>query len=81
LQLPNYVNNLRRGGFTEDDVSDGGSDKLVDAVVAWGDEAAIAKRVGEHRSAGADHVCIQVLSADRVSLPRAAWRRLADALT
>ncbi len=75
LGLPNYVNNLRWLGFTEDDLR--GSDRLVDAVVAWGDEAAIAVRVREHLAAGADHVCIQVLNG---GLPRAEWRRLAPAL-
>ena len=63
LDRPNYFNNLRRLGYTEADWSDGGSDRLVDAIVAWGDEAAIAGRVADHHAAGADHVCIQVLSA------------------
>jgi probable F420-dependent oxidoreductase len=81
LRLPNYVNNLLRGGFTDDDVAGGGSDRLVDAVVACGDEGTIARRVQEHRDAGADHVCIQVLTGDGLSLPRAAWRALAPALT
>jgi probable F420-dependent oxidoreductase len=77
-ELPNYTNNLRRLGFGDDDFVGGGSDRLVDALVAWGDEEAIAARVREHRDAGADHVCIQVLGAE--DLPRAAWRRLAPAL-
>ena len=64
LERPNYFNNLRRLGFTEDDWSDGGSDRLVDAIVGWGDESAIADRVRQHHDAGADHVCIQVLPAD-----------------
>jgi probable F420-dependent oxidoreductase len=80
LMLPNYVNNLRRNGFTDADFSGGGSDRLVDTVVAWGDETAIAERVREHRDAGADHVCIQVLTNDRMNLPRAEWRRLAPAV-
>lgn len=80
LTLPNYVNNLLRLGLTDDDVADGGSDRLVDAIVAWGDEQAIARRVQEHRDAGADHVCIQVLTEDRMALPRDQWRRLAPAL-
>ncbi|MBL7498497.1 LLM class F420-dependent oxidoreductase [Frankia sp. CNm7] len=78
LQLPNYANSLRRLGFTEDDVT-GVSDRLVDAVVAIGDEAAIARRVADHRAAGADHVCVQVLTAGN-AWPRAEWRRLAPAL-
>ena len=64
LGLPNYANNWKRNGFTDDDIADGGSDRLVDALFGWGDEAAIAKRVQEHRDAGADHVCIQVLGED-----------------
>jgi probable F420-dependent oxidoreductase len=59
LRLPNYARNLLRLGFTEDDLRDGGSDRLVHAVVAIGDEEAIATRVAEHLDAGADHVCIQ----------------------
>jgi probable F420-dependent oxidoreductase len=78
--LPNYTENLLRYGFTEQDFEDGGSDRLVDALVAWGDEAAIAARVAEHRAAGADHVALQVLSGRRGELPSAEWRRLAQAL-
>lgn len=80
LALPNYAMSLLRLGFAEEDLADGGSDRLVDRVVAWGDEAAIAARVAEHRAAGADHVCIQVLSADPIGLPLDAWRALAPAL-
>jgi probable F420-dependent oxidoreductase len=64
LQLPNYVNNLRTLGFGDDDFADGGSDGLVDAIVAWGDEEAIAGRVSEHLEAGADHVAIQAYADD-----------------
>jgi probable F420-dependent oxidoreductase len=82
LGLPNYANNWKRFGITDDDIADGGSDRLVDALVAWGDEDAITARLDEHRAAGADHVCIQVLDED----PRAAiklddLRRLAPAVT
>jgi probable F420-dependent oxidoreductase len=80
LGLPNYVTNLFRLGFTEEDVREGGSDRLVDSIVAWGDEGAIAARVQAHRDAGADHVCIQLLTGDRSALPLEGWRRLADAL-
>ena len=80
LGLPNYTNNLRRLGFGDEDLSGGGSDRLVDALVAWGDESAIRARVDEHRAAGADHVCIQALS-DQTPFPLDAWRRLAPALT
>jgi probable F420-dependent oxidoreductase len=61
LQLPNYVNNLRHLGYTDDDLSDGGSDRLVDAIVAWGDDKAIAARVLELIDGGADHVLLQPL--------------------
>jgi probable F420-dependent oxidoreductase len=63
LGLPNYADNLRSLGYGDDDVAGGGSDRLVDAVVAWGDADAIARRVREHHDAGADHVCVQVLNA------------------
>src|SRR4051794_39072142 len=53
-QLPNYTNNWRRLGFGDDDIAGGGSDRLVDALVAWGDEDAIRARVEQHREAGGD---------------------------
>lgn len=82
MNLPNYVNNWRRLGFTDDDFADGGSERFLDAMVVWGDEAAIAKRVHEHRDAGADHVCIQVLNPDEMRAPPVdAWRRLAPAFS
>lgn len=80
LALPNYANNWRRLGYTDDDIADGGSDRLVDALVAWGDEAAIAVRVQQHRDAGANHVCIQALTDNPIALPLDEWRRLAPAL-
>ena len=61
LGLSNYVNNWLRPWFTHDDVRKPGSDKLVDAVVAYGTLDAIAQRLNEHLDAGADHVAIQVL--------------------
>ncbi len=64
LTLPNYQNNLKWLGFDDRDLADGGSDRLVDALVAWGDEKALAERVQAHRDAGATHVCIQPLRAD-----------------
>ena len=79
LALPNYANNLLRSGFTENDL-DSVSDRLFDAIVAWGDEDAIVRRVDEHKQAGADHVCVQVLTADPREFPREHWRRLAGAL-
>jgi probable F420-dependent oxidoreductase len=63
LGLPNYVNNWRRLGFTDTDFAGGGSDRLIDAVLVWGDEKAIRARVDEHWQAGADHVCVQAIGA------------------
>jgi probable F420-dependent oxidoreductase len=80
LTLPNYVNNLRRLGWGDDDLLDGGSDRLVDALVAWGDVDAVAARVAAQREAGADHVCLQVLDDDVTRLPVEDWRELAPAL-
>ncbi|MEU8968648.1 LLM class F420-dependent oxidoreductase [Streptomyces monashensis] len=78
LALPNYTNNFLRLGFTEDDVTDGGSDRLVDAVFAWGDEAAVRDRIDTLHQAGADHVALQVVTGGpREKLPREEWRRLA----
>jgi len=64
LELDNYANNLRRLGWTDGDIGNGGSDRLVDAIVAWGDAARVAQRVAAHHAAGADHVCIQMLGDD-----------------
>jgi probable F420-dependent oxidoreductase len=80
LRLPNYVDNLRRLGFADADFEGGGSDRLVDGLVAWGDEEAIAERVREHHEAGADQVLIQVLRSGGNGLPRDEWRRLAPAV-
>jgi probable F420-dependent oxidoreductase len=77
--LPNYVNNWKRLGFTDDDAT-GLSDRLVDALVAWGDTDAIAARIEEHRAAGADHVCIQLIGPPDTPLDRGAWRELAPAV-
>lgn len=81
LGLPNYVRNLRRLGFGDDDLRGGGSDRLVDALVARGDEEAVAARVRAHHDAGADHVCIYVVGGGGEGLPLGEWRRLAPALT
>jgi probable F420-dependent oxidoreductase len=79
LGLPNYTRNLLRFGFTEGDLADGGSDRLVDAVVAWGDADDIARRVHDHYDAGADHVCLQVVTGgDGFPLPE--YRDLAAAV-
>lgn len=77
--LPNYTRNLERFGFTPDDFAHGGSDRLVDAVVAWGDIDTIRTRTLAHIDAGADHVCIQVLPMGR-GTPTARWQELSDAL-
>jgi probable F420-dependent oxidoreductase len=78
-RLPNYDRNLRRLGYASADLEAGGSDRLVDDLVAWGDEKTVASRLREHHAAGADHVCVQVLGADGGSV-RDAWRRLAGGL-
>ena len=84
LQLPNYTNNLIRLGFSPADFDSGGSDRLVDGVVAWGDPGAIVDRISEHWANGADHVSIQVLNSTGESrsdgLPRAEWRVLGEEL-
>jgi probable F420-dependent oxidoreductase len=80
LTLPNYVNNLKRLGFSDADVANGGSDRLVDAIVAWGDLDAVRRRVQAHLDAGADHVCLQALDADPRALPLRQWRELAALL-
>jgi probable F420-dependent oxidoreductase len=80
LALPNYVNNLRRLGFGDEDLVDGGSNRLVDSIVAWGDMTAVTDRVRAHQSAGADHVCVQVLPTDPQALPMPQWREVASAL-
>jgi probable F420-dependent oxidoreductase len=63
MTLPNYCNNLLRLGFSADDLAGGGSDRLIDALVAWGDEDAIRDRIRQHWDAGADQVCVNSLSA------------------
>lgn len=78
LTLPNYTRNLRRLGYTYDDLLRDGSDRLVDALIAWGDEQDIADRIMQHHQAGANHVCIQVLDSDFRGLPLPQWRRLAS---
>lgn len=80
LNLPNYTNNLRRFGWGDEDLADGGSDRLVDAIVAWGDEQAVVDRVAAHHERGADHVALQVLPLDGSSVPMDDWHHLATAL-
>jgi probable F420-dependent oxidoreductase len=80
MSLPNYVRAWDRLGFGPEERAGGGSDRMVDAVVAWGGPEAIVDRVGAHLDAGADHVCLQVLGPDPDGLPLDGWRRLAPAL-
>jgi probable F420-dependent oxidoreductase len=79
LGLVNYTSNLRRLGWSEADLADGGSDALVDALVAWGSGAQVAARLDEHLAAGADHVCAQVLT-EADGDPSEGYRQLAAAL-
>jgi probable F420-dependent oxidoreductase len=69
IPLPNYRNNWLRLGFSEADLADGGSDRFLDAMVAWGDESAIKQRIQEHFDAGASHVCIQALDPEGRPVP------------
>jgi probable F420-dependent oxidoreductase len=69
ITMPNYRGNLMRCGFEEAELDDGGNDRVVDAVVAWGDADALVQRVEAHLDAGATHVCIQPLSIENPSQP------------
>ncbi len=80
LASPNYANNLRRMGWSEQDVAGRGSDALIDAVIAWGDVDRVASRVRAHLEAGADHVCVQVVSDDETDVCLNELRELAPAL-
>ncbi|MEU1624148.1 LLM class F420-dependent oxidoreductase [Streptomyces sp. NPDC020096] len=81
LPMPNYTNNFLRLGFTEDDFTDGGSNRLVDAVFAWGDAERVRARTEEFLAAGADHLTLQLVEpASAAGLAREGWRRLAEAL-
>jgi probable F420-dependent oxidoreductase len=77
--MPTYRANLTRLGFTEGDFVDGGSDRLIDAVVAHGDLGAVADHIRKHLDAGADHVAVQILHG-RGGLPRSEWKELASVL-
>jgi probable F420-dependent oxidoreductase len=81
-RLPNYLNSWRRLGFTEDEISNA-DDRLINALFAWGGMDQIVERVNAHLAAGADHVCLQVISpaaGPDVGSTRGAWRALAAAL-
>ena len=80
LALPNYANNLRRLGWADDDIANDGSDKLIDAVIAWGDVDAIVARVQAHLDAGADHVCVQLRAESSADPALAGYAELASAL-
>jgi probable F420-dependent oxidoreductase len=80
LQLPNYTNNLRRFGWDDADIADGGSDKLVDAIVAWGGVEQIADRIASHHDAGADIVLLQVIVDGPEATQESAYRELAAGL-
>ncbi|MFI7661235.1 TIGR03620 family F420-dependent LLM class oxidoreductase [Micromonospora parva] len=81
LALPNYTNNLRRFGWTDEDFADGGSDRLVDALIPWGTVEKVAAGLEQHYQAGADEVAIQVLNGgDDTTFPADAFRTLAAAL-
>jgi probable F420-dependent oxidoreductase len=80
MTLPNYTGAWDRAGLGPEEQAEGGSDRLVDAVVAWGGPEAITERVAAHLDAGADHVCLQVLDPDPNGLPMAGWRALAPTL-
>ena len=77
LRLTNY---LRRLGYSEEEMTGGGSDRLVDDVVAWGDLDLVTARIRAHFEAGADHVCVQVIAEDQRALPMEEWRALAERL-
>ena len=85
--MPAYRANLARLGFTDEDLVPGGSDRLIDAVTAWGDLDDVARRIQEHLDAGADHVTLHVLdshpddrSGSGTDMPRRQWRELAALL-
>jgi probable F420-dependent oxidoreductase len=80
LGFPNYVNNWRRLGFTEDDFSDGGSDRLVDRLFVWGDAEAVAARLHQHLQAGATHACVKVVGGNGTAPPIEQWRAIGQVL-
>ncbi len=80
LGLSNYISNLRRLGWTDEDLADGGSDALIDALVAHGDAEHVAGQLSRYIDAGADHVCVQLLHATVEEDPVPGYRALAAAL-
>ena len=77
-RLPNYVNNLIRLGYKEEDIVNQ-ADNVVDAIVAWGTTDQVVSRIKAHLDAGANHVCVQVLNENLLELPMKEWQELADA--
>jgi hypothetical protein len=80
MRLPNYRNSWLRQGFREEELSGDGSERLVEGLVAWGSENDIWERISEHLSAGADQVCVQVVTGGTADNIRERWRSLAPAL-
>lgn len=80
LNAPNYIRNFKRGGFTDDDLKDGGSERLIESFIVWGNADAVAGRVRQQLDAGADHVCIQALTDTPDQFPLDSWQALAQAL-
>lgn len=80
LALPNYANNLRRLGWSDEDIANDGGDRLIDAVIAWGDVDAIVARVKAHLDAGADHVCVQLRAESSADPALAGLAELASGL-
>jgi probable F420-dependent oxidoreductase len=78
LGLSNYMNNMLKFGFTEEDIAGEGSDRLIDAIVPHGSAEEIAAAAREHLDAGADHVCLQTVGISGV--PHEQWTALASAL-
>jgi probable F420-dependent oxidoreductase len=81
LELPNYANNWQRLGFSDEDVAAAGSDRLIDAAIAWGSVDDVAARVRAHLDAGADHVCVQVIAEDETDVCLPQLSELAPALS
>jgi hypothetical protein len=77
LGLPNYTRTWRRFGFDDADFGDGGSEELLDALYAMGTRHEIANRISDYRTAGADHVCLRVVTEEDGRLPQREWQALA----
>ncbi len=80
LRLPNYTNNLLRLGYTEDDFQHGGSNQLVDAIVAWGTPEDVLLRVGDHLNAGASSVCLRIVTDQPAPIPHSQMRDLTKSI-